>query len=243
MPTALQPIPLRSRAPAGFLLAAMLVAWVVVPAHPATANGAHWAEQVKVIGESGFNISAVAFDGDTLVVADASGGTFGSETIVVKVYVRDGGPWTFQQEINGDDWEWTPMTGKVDLDGDTLVVGSPRVSTVYVFHRTGTTWSRQQTITGPGDFGESVAVDGDTLAVGEPLDGDADTGSNDTSGAVYVYTRSAGGVDRAGQGAPRQRQRRLRVRPSGGAVGGHPGGHQRLPRGGRGADTGVHPIR
>lgn len=175
-------------ASAALVCAAALVA---APGGDAAAVGTHWAEQAKVIGGSEFSLNAVAFDGDTLVVADAMGGPIFSEVITLEVYVRDGGPWTFQQGLTGDADEWIGGLA-LDLDGDTLAVGNPDDATVYVFHRSGTTWTRQQTLTGPGAFGESVAVDGDTLAVGEPLDEDADTGSNTTSGAVYLYTRSEG---------------------------------------------------
>lgn len=92
----------------------------------------------------------------------------------------------------------------VDIDGDTAVIGAPesggRVGAVYVYVRTGGTWSLQATLTGSntevGDkFGWSVAVSGDTIAVGAPLEGsDAENGPGDnsapSSGAVYVFTRS-----------------------------------------------------
>jgi cysteine-rich repeat protein len=76
---------------------------------------------------------------------------------------------------------------------------------VYVFARSGTTWSQQAYIkasnTGAGDeFGASVALssDGSTLAVGAYLEASAATGiggnqaDNSTrfAGAVYVFTRS-----------------------------------------------------
>jgi len=73
---------------------------------------------------------------------------------------------------------------------------------VYVFNRNDTIWSEQAYIkpsnTGSGDkFGNSVAVSGDTLAVGAYLedssttgvDSAADNGAKD-SGAIYVYVRS-----------------------------------------------------
>ncbi len=58
---------------------------------------------------------------------------------------------------------------------------------VYVFTRSGLTWTQQAYVkasnTGANDnFGYSLALDGDTLVVGAPLEGN--------SGAVYVFTRS-----------------------------------------------------
>ncbi|MFY9345288.1 MAG: cadherin-like beta sandwich domain-containing protein [Planctomycetota bacterium] len=76
---------------------------------------------------------------------------------------------------------------------------------VYVFVRDGTTWQQQAYIkasnTGAGDFfGVCVAVRGDTMAVGAYLEdsnatgigGDQGNNSAVDSGAVYVFTRSAG---------------------------------------------------
>jgi hypothetical protein len=112
----------------------------------------------------------------------------------------------------------------VSLSGDTLAVGAPYESSaatgvggdqgnnsaplsgaVYVFTRTGIAWPQQAFIkasnTGAGDqFGASVVLDGDTLAVGAPfedsrasgVDGDQTDNSATNSGAVYLFTRSGG---------------------------------------------------
>jgi hypothetical protein len=110
----------------------------------------------------------------------------------------------------------------VSLSGDTLAVGAYGESSsatgingdqadnsayqsgaVYVFTRSGTTWTQQAYIkasnTGAGDyFGSSVSLSGDTLAVGAygesssatAIDGDQADNSAYQSGAVYVFTRS-----------------------------------------------------
>jgi hypothetical protein len=112
----------------------------------------------------------------------------------------------------------------VALSGDTLVVGAPYEASsatgvdgdqtdnsaqvsgaVYVFTRTAGSWAQQAYLkasnTGAGDlFGYSVALAGDTLAVGAPFEGSNATGVNgdqtDNSaqhaGAVYVFTRIGG---------------------------------------------------
>ena len=69
----------------------------------------------------------------------------------------------------------------------------------YVYAGTGSTWTVQAKLVAqtpgttpaadaaPGDdFGFSVAVDGDTAAVGSPGDDDGGSGS----GSAYVYTRT-----------------------------------------------------
>jgi hypothetical protein len=108
----------------------------------------------------------------------------------------------------------------VAVDGDTVVVGAPLEDSsstgvggldndsasdsgaAYVFIRTGTTWTQQAYVkasnTGAGDqFGSSVAVDGDTVVVGAPLEDSNSTGvggavndSASDSGAAYVFIRT-----------------------------------------------------
>jgi len=112
----------------------------------------------------------------------------------------------------------------IALDGDTLAVGAYREASnatginknqannsiaeagaVYVFTRNGTTWSQQAYIkasnTGKEDnFGWSVALSGDTLAVGAPfeesnatgVDGNQYDNSASGAGAVYIFARSGG---------------------------------------------------
>lgn len=85
----------------------------------------------------------------------------------------------------------------VAIDADTLVVGAmlddgsaARSGAAYVFVRSGGTWTLQAKLTAAdGDvfdlFGISVAIDGDTIAVG--AQGDDDSGA--TSGSAYVFVR------------------------------------------------------
>ena len=113
----------------------------------------------------------------------------------------------------------------VALDGNTLVVGADdpscatgingnqadtscfRAGAVYVFTRTGETWSQQAYLkpsntNGTFYFGDSVSLSGDTLAVGAWAESGCARGVNGddqnqnagdpcgSSGAVYVFTRS-----------------------------------------------------
>lgn len=98
----------------------------------------------------------------------------------------------------------------VAVSGDSVVVGTyeaehregdPR--TVYVFVRNGTAWTLQASLTASnteaGDgFGDAVAISGDTLVVGAPIEDSGATGVNGDetdnsapgSGAAYVFVRS-----------------------------------------------------
>jgi hypothetical protein len=82
----------------------------------------------------------------------------------------------------------------LSADGSTALVGAPRDSgeagAVWVFTRTGSTWTRQAKLTGgaeesgAGRFGRSVALstDGNTALIGAP---------NGGGGAAWVFTRSS----------------------------------------------------
>jgi hypothetical protein len=93
--------------------------------------------------------------------------------------------WTHQQMLlaptpaNGDDFGHD-----VAIDGDRAVVGAPGDDAVYIYERTGNTWTHVQTLTGIASsrFGHAVALDGDYLIVGAPAE-DTDTGS------ISIYER------------------------------------------------------
>ena len=155
--------------------------------------------------------------------ADNSAGGAGA----VYVFVRSGTTWTQQAYLKASNAGTVDNFGSsVALFGDTLAVGSigeasgvtgvnpvggqadnsaPGAGAVYVFKRSGTTWTQQAYLkasnTGAGDnFGRSVALSGDTLAVGSIGEASGATGVNraggqaDNSapgaGAVYVFERS-----------------------------------------------------
>jgi hypothetical protein len=82
----------------------------------------------------------------------------------------------------------------ISADGNTAILGGPfdnsGTGAVWVFTRSGGTWTQQQKLTGndlngTAELGWSVALsaDGNTAIVGGP-------GDNDSTGAVWVFTRS-----------------------------------------------------
>jgi hypothetical protein len=139
----------------------------------------------------------------------------------VYIFVRSGTSWTQQAYIKASNSQAGDEFGySVALSGDTLVVGAigedsntqginttpdelaANSGAVYVFVRNGSSWSEQAYIKasntqGSDEFGISVALYGDTLAVGAHQEDSGTTGVNTTpdeaasnSGAVYVFTRS-----------------------------------------------------
>jgi hypothetical protein len=111
-------------------------------------------------------------------------GTFSNQGSV-RIFVRSGTTWTAQQTLTASDGAVGDQFGSsVSLSGDTLAVGvrsdtigfGPQdQGSVRIFVRSGTTWFAQATLTASdgaaGDsFGNSVSLDGDTLAVGVQFD-------------------------------------------------------------------------
>lgn len=157
--------------------------------------------------------SAVAINGDVLVVGEPFDDTRGLNAGAAHVYRRGGRKglgttWTLEATIYGSDAGTSDRFGSsVAVSGDRIVVGapfdvpSPRVGAAYVFEYTGGTkgakgaplWIETDKLT-PSDgysgdaFSTSVAIDGDIIAVGSP--GDDDNGSG--SGSLYVFTLSGG---------------------------------------------------
>ncbi len=146
--------------------------------------------------------AVVSLDGDTLAVGVPTD-DFG--TVVdqgsVRVFVRSGSTWTLQSTLTAADGVSADTFGaSVALSGNTLAVGVPlddvgtfsNQGSVRIFVRSGTTWTAQATLTATDvaafeNFGESVSLDGDTLAVGVPSD---DFGTVFDQGSVRVFVRS-----------------------------------------------------
>jgi hypothetical protein len=130
----------------------------------------------------------------------------------VYVFRRSGASWRQEAYIKASNAEAGDFFGwSVALSGDVLAVGAwgedsaargtngnqaddsaPNSGAVYVFRRRDSIWRQEGYIKASyadaGDqFGVSVALDGDTLAVGAHLE----DGSIADSGAVYVFRRSA----------------------------------------------------
>ncbi|HEY5617732.1 MAG TPA: hypothetical protein VIK60_07285 [Vicinamibacterales bacterium] len=154
----------------------------------------------------------------------------------VYVYVRQGDSWTQQTYVKASNPGQSDHFGSsvaLSRDGNTMAVAAhweasgatdvngnqndnsiPQAGAVYVFTRTGTTWTQQAYIkasntgkpgegelVGDGDqFGFSLALSGDgsTLAVGaisedsaaQQINGNQSDDSAQSAGAVYVYTRT-----------------------------------------------------
>jgi hypothetical protein len=157
-------------------------------------SGTNWTKQayLKASDSSSYFFfgSAVAIDGDTVVVGAPSAFPSGS----AYVFVRSGTNWTQQQLLKpsneGGNFGGANFGGAVSLSGNTVVIGARYESSdaigvngvetnytsvnsgaAYVFVRNGTTWTQQAYLKAsnadPNDqFGGAVGVSGDTIVIG-----------------------------------------------------------------------------
>ncbi len=170
-------------------------------------NGA-WSQQAKLTASDGadgdeFGIS-VAVDGDTVVVG-ARGNV--SKTGAIYVFTKPSdGDWTStitETKLTATGGAADDLFGaSVALYGDTIVVGAPgdqitvaggvvRSGSVYVFTKNSGVWGEAANLTATnaaeGDlFGNSVAVDDDSIAVGAYQ---KDDNSITNSGLAYVFVK------------------------------------------------------
>lgn len=167
-------------------------------------SGTAWTRQAQLLspapGEQDRFGSAVAIDGDTVLVgtdlADISPAVPGR----AHVFVRAGSSWSHQAELTAADGEPKDQFGSsVALSGDTAVVGAYADDTAaglgagsaYVFVRAGTAWTQQAQLTAPAaqpqdQFGVAVAIDGDTVVTGADRDV---TAGGPEAGSAFVFVR------------------------------------------------------
>jgi hypothetical protein len=194
-------------------------------------GGDSWGTAVSLSAD-GNTLAVGALDEDCLcagVSTDLAAGSTDQKSDTssgaAAVFVRNGTNWTQQAYIkasNPGKGDWFGVRLALSRDGSTLAVGAQNedgaargvngpqndeateAGAVYLFTRSGTTWTQQAYIKGANteafdEFGSSVALgpDGRTLVVGARGEDSNATGVNgngadnsvDESGAVYVFTR------------------------------------------------------
>jgi hypothetical protein len=164
-----------------------------------TRTGGMWSQQayLKPSVDESFDTGAISLSGNTLAVAGGRG---------VYVFTRAGTTWSQEAFVKDPNPGPNASFGLlVALSGNTLAVSGgeqtcapdnscqPGIGVVYVFTRNNGAWT-QEAVVKPSDkpgtldelillggFGRTLALDGDTLAVG-----------NDLNGSFYVFARTAG---------------------------------------------------
>jgi hypothetical protein len=162
-------------------------------------NGSAWTEQQK-IQETTFGSNfghSVSISGDTVVIGSNNEDVSSADGTKAYVYTRSGTTWSLQQKVDPSqahqgDYFGYQKTMKLDkTNNDQFIAGSygedetnSGEGAVYIFNRSGTTWSETQRIV-PSDkttnsyFGVSADIAGDYAIFG---------GNN----SVYVYYKSGG---------------------------------------------------
>jgi len=150
---------------------------------------------------NGDSFGNATISGDTVLIgAWADDHVGGVDAGSAYVFIRSGDTWTEQQKLTASDAEPGDAFGCFPLvSGDTAVIsacgddhsGFEDAGSVYVFMRSGDTWTEHQKLTAsdPDDypaFGSQLAISGDTLVVGTC---DWEAGDPD-AGSAHVFTRS-----------------------------------------------------
>ena len=164
-----------------------------------------WTQQAKLTASDAgpgkkFGRSA-AISGDTIIIGAPTDTPTGTDSGSAYVFIREDETWTQQAKLTGSAQALNSMFGwSVAIDGDTAVVGAlgesvngPNTGAAYVFTRTGGVWTEQAKLNASDaatghNFGRSVALSGETLAVGAP--GHNANGAN--TGAAYIFLLSDG---------------------------------------------------
>lgn len=145
--------------------------------------------------------SAVAIQGNTIVLGAYFGDGNSPNSGAAYVYTRAGTTWTQEAKLFSADGTPADLFGRsVDLSDETIIVGSSQssiggiegVGSAYVFVRTDGLWTQQaKLIADDGGwleyFGDSVAIHNDTALIGVNTN---DNGTN--SGSAYLFHRSGG---------------------------------------------------
>ena len=143
---------------------------------------------------AGLSGTSIFISGDTLVVGAPADDDAATDAGAVYVYTRSGTTWSQQAKLTASGGAASDAFGKdVIIRGDVIVSGAEYEDTtannsgaIYVFTRSGTTWSQQvkkkaDTPISDSNFGDFVSLSGNTIVV--PAKDE-----NSYKGAVYVYT-------------------------------------------------------
>ena len=149
-------------------------------------SGTTWSQQARIIagdGAAGDNFGfSVAISLNTIVVGapNDDNGSFTNQGSAY-VFVRSGTTWTQQAKLTGFAQANNLFGYDVTIDGDYAAMSAKGAvffgitGFVFVFHRAGTTWTQEEELPGDtqqrtadDDFGESIALSGNTIVIGAP---------------------------------------------------------------------------
>ena len=167
-------------------------------------HGDVWEPEQKIVSPAPENQDnfgrAVAIQGNLMVVtARKSEAEEGS----VYLYIKEGTRWVYASELIAGDTDENDYFGQsVALQGDMIAVGArnagaKEAGALYIFRHSGNEWQKIAKMEPSGGkkndhFGFTVAISGDTIAVGARR---ADPDGLQDAGAAYVYTVEGDSVE------------------------------------------------
>jgi len=165
-------------------------------------SGSMWTEQAKLTATTGAAAydnfgSSVALSGDTAIIGAPSDG-IALDPGSAYIFTRSGTTWTQQAQLLASDGAAKDLFGSsVGISGDKAIIGAWGVDGVggslagsaYVFERAGAVWTQTARLSvdengGDDFFGYSVAISGNNIIVGTPLD---DIGPNTDQGSAFIF--------------------------------------------------------
>lgn len=167
-----------------------------------TRSGGTWTQAQKLTASDGAGgddfASALAMSGTTAIIGSPYAGGANPQQGAAYVFTSTGGVWSESQKLIADDGaSFDDFGAALALEGDNVVIGSqyagganPYQGAAYVFTASGGTWTQAAKLTASDGmssdaFGEAIALDGSTVAVGAPF---ATIGDTLTQGAAYVFS-------------------------------------------------------
>ncbi len=143
---------------------------------------------------------AVALSGNTLLVGSPLDDDAGSASGSAYVFTFTGGQWTQQAKLTAADAAGGDSFGDaVAIADDIAIIGAllddhsagNNAGSAYIFQRFKTTWTQTrklmaQDAASADNFGNAVALNGDTIVIGAENDDDPVVGRN--TGSAYMFT-------------------------------------------------------
>lgn len=175
-----------------------------------TESGGTWSQAQKITASNGaqgdFFGASVAVSGTTALVGASTCQGPNSKQGATYVFTDSGGTWSQMQKLTASDGGTGDCFGVASaLSGSTALIaaegvpeGGGNYGAAYVFDGSDGTWVQMQKLLPPADvepyqFGNSVALVGDTAVVGSPIAAAPPGTLPPTEGAAIVYTRTGGG--------------------------------------------------
>lgn len=163
-------------------------------------DGTGWAGEAAIfppadaLPNDNFGVD-VAVHGDLLVIGAHAWWTWGAREGAAYVYRHQDGQWLYEARLTASDGAGGNIFGMaVETDGTRILVGAPqtqydnRVGAAYVFRQEAGIWIQEARLTASdpradNEFGSSVVIEGDTLAVGAQHHSEM----GQAAGAAYVF--------------------------------------------------------